>query len=91
MINKSERAPAASISSGYSWTNSHSIISLEATKCKFSLEIHFNFARVKCIKTAFFTGTKSWVFCWLSCAASTLVPTTTDGSHEATISTMICG
>ena len=53
MINKSERAPAASISSGYSWTNSHSIISLEATKCKFSLEIHFNFARVKCIKSAF--------------------------------------
>ena len=53
MINKSERAPAASISSGYSWTNSHSIISLEATKCKFSLEMHFSFARVKFIKTIF--------------------------------------
>ena len=53
MSNKSERALAASISSGYSWTNSHSIISLETTKCKFSLEIQFNFPRVKFIKSAF--------------------------------------
>ena len=50
---KRERTQSLSIKSGCSWTNSHSIIFLEATKCKFSLVTHFNFIQVEFISIEF--------------------------------------